>query len=157
MCRCLCARVCIVEEHQSTKQTHDHTLTHPRIQQVEWTLSSEIGSDFTFDNESAKFYDQHAVTQNKDGDLILFDNGNARTYYQGGTNFSRGLVLTMGHAQRSDDKKYRLECKTFSTTYSYCASMLAQYYALTHTHTQTNPSATLLFVNHHIKSQITTI
>lgn len=68
--------------------------------ELEWTLSSEIGSDFTFATDSAKFFDQHAVVQTANGDLHLFDNGNARSVYQGGSDFSRGLVLEVDYESK---------------------------------------------------------
>ena len=76
--------------------------------EVEWTLSSEIASDFTFDSDSTKFFDQHAVIQSKSGDLMLFDNGNARAQYQNGSDFSRGLVLTMDYENKIASLKSEL-------------------------------------------------
>jgi hypothetical protein len=64
--------------------------------EVQWVLSPTVESDFTFLGESDKFYDQHAVQQLANGDLMMFDNGNERPSEQGEP-FSRGLVLRMDY------------------------------------------------------------
>lgn len=48
---------------------------------LEWTLTPNdpiIPSDFAFDNEKSKFYNQHFVRQLENGNILLMDNGNSR-------------------------------------------------------------------------------
>lgn len=55
----------------------------------QWVLSSEISSNFTFDQEASKFYNAHDAHQLSNGNILLFDNGNVGVT-SGSRNFSRG-------------------------------------------------------------------
>lgn len=71
----------------------------PLLAGIKWCISSELPhrSNYTFDEGATKFYDQHAVQQLPSGNLIMFDNGNARVKvgYGGGGTTSRGLELNL--------------------------------------------------------------
>lgn len=45
---------------------------------LRWRLSSVGESNFTFENDAGKFYNQHYVRQRENGNLIMIDNGNQR-------------------------------------------------------------------------------
>lgn len=71
----------------------------PLLAGINWCISSELPqrSNYTFDKSATKFYDQHAVEQLASGNLIMFDNGDARVMgnYSGGGTTSRGLELNL--------------------------------------------------------------
>lgn len=62
---------------------------------LRWCVSSELPgrSNFNWIDDDDKFYDQHGVGQLANGNLYLFDNGNARVEggYNGGGENSRGM------------------------------------------------------------------
>jgi len=62
--------------------------------EIQWTLSSEIESDFAFLSEEDKFYNAHGVHQLENGNIMMYDNGNVRDYPEKVhmlTGHSRGL------------------------------------------------------------------
>jgi hypothetical protein len=106
----------------------------------QWTVSSEIESDFTFENEDDKFYDQHAAHQVASCNLVMYDNGNARFEgYARSETWSRGMEYaldfdtmtvkvvfafptdpssSMGSVFRTQDKtNYIVTCPDCSGTY----------------------------------------
>jgi hypothetical protein len=66
---------------------------------LQWCVSSELPdrSNFTFLNESDLFFQEHAVLQLENGNLLLYDNGNARVEagYAGGGDSSRGVEYAL--------------------------------------------------------------
>ena len=58
----------------------------------EWLVSSEVASDVAFAREEGKFYNPHdAHVLPGSGNLLLFDNGDARPVAAGAAPFSRGV------------------------------------------------------------------
>jgi hypothetical protein len=72
--------------------------------EINWCISSELEnrSDYTFDEDASKFFNQHAVQQLPSGNLLLFDNGDARVEggYAGGGTTSRGIELKLDLATK---------------------------------------------------------
>ena len=66
---------------------------------INWCLSSELPgrSNFSFADEADMFFNQHAALQLANGNLVLFDNGNARVEegWGGGDMFSRGVEYAL--------------------------------------------------------------
>eukprot|EP00613_Pedinella_sp_CCMP2098_P014240 CAMPEP_0171752948 /NCGR_PEP_ID=MMETSP0991-20121206/42936_1 /TAXON_ID=483369 /ORGANISM="non described non described, Strain CCMP2098" /LENGTH=535 /DNA_ID=CAMNT_0012354461 /DNA_START=242 /DNA_END=1849 /DNA_ORIENTATION=+ len=66
---------------------------------LQWCVSSEFPdrSNFTFVDEADMFFNEHAVMQLESGNLVLFDNGNARVEggYAGGGSNSRGIEFEL--------------------------------------------------------------
>lgn len=65
----------------------------PQFDGIAWRIG-RFASDFAFSNPSDKFYHQHFVRMLKNGNLLLFDNGNGRPAGDGGQ-YSRALELTL--------------------------------------------------------------
>jgi hypothetical protein len=60
---------------------------------LEWRLGGP-GSDFSFPDPGDQFYHQHTAQRLPNGNILLFDNGNARPPSEGGQ-FSRALELEL--------------------------------------------------------------
>jgi hypothetical protein len=77
---------------------------YPAPAAINWCISSELEnrSDYTFDEDASKFFNQHAVQQLPSGNLLLFDNGDARVEggYAGGGTTSRGMELKLDPATK---------------------------------------------------------
>ncbi|HEU0021823.1 MAG TPA: aryl-sulfate sulfotransferase, partial [Dehalococcoidia bacterium] len=65
----------------------------PDLQSVLWRLGGP-GSDFSFPDPNDQFYFQHSAKLLPNGNLLLFDNGNARPEDEGGQ-YSRALELEL--------------------------------------------------------------
>jgi len=62
---------------------------------VDWMVSVEIPSEYTFPNQTDQFYNQHDVQQLPNGNIILIDNGADRPVRFG--NFSRAAEYAIDH------------------------------------------------------------
>ena len=65
----------------------------PDADSLEWRLGGP-GSDFSFPDPGDQFYHQHTAQRLPNGNILLFDNGNARPPSEGGQ-FSRALELEL--------------------------------------------------------------
>jgi hypothetical protein len=63
--------------------------------EIQWTLSSEIESDFDFLSEEDKFYNSHGVHQLENGNIMMYDNGNMRPAVSKKDTFSRGVEYAL--------------------------------------------------------------
>jgi len=66
---------------------------------VDWMVSVEIDSDYTFPNETDQFYNQHDVQQLPNGNIILIDNGADRPARLGV--FSRAAEYVIDHQAKT--------------------------------------------------------
>lgn len=60
---------------------------------IEWKLGG-VNSSFTFEDPTDYFYAQHTPIETKEGNIVLFDNGNGRPESEGGE-YSRALELAL--------------------------------------------------------------
>ena len=77
----------------------------PDFQSIEWRLGGP-GSDFTFSNSSDLFYHQHSAVELRNGNILLFDNGNTRPDEDGGE-YSRALEIHLDFDEMSARKVWQ--------------------------------------------------
>jgi hypothetical protein len=65
----------------------------PQLDRIAWRIG-RFKSDFTFPNQSDRFYHPHYVRMLENGNLLLFDNGNGRPAAEGGQ-YTRALELSL--------------------------------------------------------------
>jgi hypothetical protein len=65
----------------------------PQFDRIVWRIG-RFASDFAFPNPNDKFYHEHYVRMLKNGNLLLFDNGDGRPASEGGQ-YSRALELAL--------------------------------------------------------------
>lgn len=66
---------------------------------INWMISTEIDSDYTFPNATDQFYNQHDVQELVDGNLIMIDNGSDRPSEYG--SFSRAAEYYVDHSAKT--------------------------------------------------------
>ena len=85
----------------------------PALGGINWCVSSELPgrSNFSWVDDTDQFFDQHAAIQLESGNLLLFDNGNARVEqgWGGGGQFSRGIEYKLDAAAGTVTKVWELQ------------------------------------------------
>jgi hypothetical protein len=90
----------------------------PDLQSVRWRLGGP-GSDFSFPDSNDRFYFQHSAKLLPNGNLLLFDNGNARPEAEGGR-YSRALELKLDLVNLEASKVW--EYRSTPDLYAPCCS-----------------------------------
>jgi len=75
---------------------------------LQWVISSEIRSNFSFENEQDKFYNMHDAHQLPNGNIMMYDNGNIRN---GAPNaYCRDIVMNAARCGAGTDVERCIAC-----------------------------------------------
>lgn len=96
----------------SYRYTNEVLSIAPGWGEIEWRLGGP-NSDFTFPDETDKFYHQHTPYQRANGNIVMFDNGNTRP----GGEYSRALELELDFTNMTAKKvwEYRHDPDIFTS------------------------------------------
>jgi len=92
----------------------------PQFDEIAWRIG-RFGSDFTFPTPADRFYHEHYVRMLDNGNLLMLDNGNGRSPFEGGQ-YTRALELTLDWESMTASKvwEYRHQVGTeASPAYKY--------------------------------------